>query len=83
MESVIVNGIDLRGAPLTVADVVHIVNQLCADGEVHVVNAAKSSTNAALVLSSMNSRLSDADKAWMKAAMAEAVTRRVVPRMLT
>jgi hypothetical protein len=45
------------------------------DGEVHVVNCAKNPLDVHRILTAMNSRLSDGDKAWIRAAVAEEIER--------
>jgi hypothetical protein len=67
--------INMDNAPLTVRDVVTIISILCMDGEVHVTGCAKNSQDVHRILTAMNSRLSDADKAWIKATVAEEMER--------
>lgn len=63
--------IDMNGSPLTVQMLVTIISLLCMDGEVHVTGCMKSPHEVQRILTCMNSRLSDADKAWIKATIAD------------
>ena len=67
--------INMDNAPLTVRDVVTIISLLCMDGEVHVVSCANNPQDVHRILTAMNSRLSDGDKAWIRAAVAEEIER--------
>ena len=63
--------IDMKGSHLTVSMVVTIIYLLCMDGEVHVTGCDKNPGDIQHVLRCMNSKLSDADKAWIKAVIHE------------
>jgi hypothetical protein len=63
--------IDLNNQPLTVQMVVSILSRLTTDGEVHVSNCARNPQDVHRIMTCMNSRLSEGDKAWIRATIAE------------